>query len=76
MRALVEGQFLAKRAYAEDFGFKFSKTQNNSVCYKKHPKFSDKGTKILATGGASVNRSILQVLSDVFNAPVYVQVSY
>ena len=30
-------------------------------------------TRILATGGASANRSILQVLSDVFNAPVYVQ---
>lgn len=31
-------------------------------------------TKIIATGGASVNKSILQVISDVFNAPVYVQV--
>ncbi|XP_030370621.1 xylulose kinase isoform X2 [Scaptodrosophila lebanonensis] len=30
-------------------------------------------TKILATGGASVNKSILQVISDVFNAPVYIQ---
>ncbi|XP_051839932.1 xylulose kinase isoform X2 [Antechinus flavipes] len=28
-------------------------------------------TKILATGGASHNKDILQVLSDVFNAPVY-----
>ncbi|XP_056641413.1 xylulose kinase-like [Diorhabda sublineata] len=33
----------------------------------------DKNTKILATGGASKNKAILQVLSDVFNAPVYVQ---
>ncbi|KAG5862510.1 hypothetical protein JTB14_018112 [Gonioctena quinquepunctata] len=33
----------------------------------------DKNTKILATGGASQNKSILQVLADVFNAPVYVQ---
>ncbi|XP_018574163.1 xylulose kinase [Anoplophora glabripennis] len=56
VRAVIEGQFIAKRAYAEDFGFKF-----------------DKDTKILATGGASVNKSILQVLSDVFNAPVFVQ---
>lgn len=32
-------------------------------------------TKILATGGASVNQSILQVIADVFNAPVYKQVS-
>uniref|UniRef100_G3Q216 Xylulose kinase n=1 Tax=Gasterosteus aculeatus aculeatus TaxID=481459 RepID=G3Q216_GASAC len=28
-------------------------------------------SKILATGGASSNKDILQVLSDVFNAPVY-----
>lgn len=30
-------------------------------------------TKIIATGGASVNQSILQVIADVFNAPVYIQ---
>jgi xylulokinase len=30
----------------------------------------------LATGGASANKAILQVLSDVFNAPVYLQVLY
>lgn len=30
-------------------------------------------TRILATGGASVNKAILQVMADVFNAPVYVQ---
>lgn len=30
-------------------------------------------TRILATGGASVNKSILQVMADVFNAPVYIQ---
>uniref|UniRef100_A0AAQ4Q138 Xylulose kinase n=1 Tax=Gasterosteus aculeatus aculeatus TaxID=481459 RepID=A0AAQ4Q138_GASAC len=29
------------------------------------------GTRVLATGGASSNKDILQVLSDVFNAPVY-----
>lgn len=29
--------------------------------------------RILATGGASANHSLLQVLSDVFNSPVYVQ---
>ncbi|XP_059182925.1 xylulose kinase [Centropristis striata] len=29
------------------------------------------GTRVLATGGASCNKEILQVLSDVFNAPVY-----
>ncbi|CAL8294596.1 unnamed protein product [Lota lota] len=29
------------------------------------------GSRVLATGGASSNKDILQVLSDVFNAPVY-----
>lgn len=56
VRAVVEGQFIAKRAHAEDIGFKL-----------------DENTKILVTGGASKNKSLLQVLSDVFNAPVYVQ---
>lgn len=32
-------------------------------------------TKILTTGGGSENKSILQVVSDVFNAPVYIQKS-
>lgn len=40
--------------------------------YKK--KIDDK-TRIIATGGASNNNTILQILSDVFNAPVYTQVS-
>ncbi|KAF5921783.1 hypothetical protein HPG69_012954 [Diceros bicornis minor] len=35
-------------------------------------KYSLPKTKILATGGASHNRDILQVLADVFGAPVYV----
>lgn len=30
-------------------------------------------TRIIATGGASANKSILQVVSDVFGAPVYIQ---
>jgi xylulokinase len=30
-------------------------------------------TKILATGGSSSNSAILQVMSDVFNCPVYIQ---
>ena len=30
-------------------------------------------TRILVTGGASVNECILQILSDVFNAPVFTQ---
>lgn len=33
----------------------------------------ESGARILATGGASANKSILQVLADVFNTPVYVQ---
>ncbi|KAM4606083.1 xylulose kinase isoform 2-T2 [Polymixia lowei] len=54
VRALVEGQFLAKRLHAERLGYKIIP-----------------GTRVLATGGASTNKAILQVLSDVFNAPVY-----
>ncbi|XP_012062154.1 PREDICTED: xylulose kinase-like, partial [Atta cephalotes] len=55
VRALIEGQFVAKRAYAEDFGFVIGRN-----------------TRIIATGGASINKAILQVLSDVFNSPVYI----
>ncbi|KAI5606517.1 xylulose kinase [Silurus asotus] len=54
IRALVEGQFLAKRVHAQRLG------------YRIIPE-----TRVLATGGASSNKDILQVLSDVFNAPVY-----
>lgn len=54
IRALIEGQFMAKRIYAERLG------------YKIMPQ-----TRILATGGASCNQDILQVLSDIFNAPVH-----
>ncbi|KAL1006415.1 hypothetical protein UPYG_G00072080 [Umbra pygmaea] len=54
IRALVEGQFLAKRVHAEKLGYKIIP-----------------GSRVLATGGASSNKDILQVLSDVFNAPVY-----
>ncbi|XP_030405883.1 xylulose kinase isoform X5 [Gopherus evgoodei] len=54
IRALMEGQFMAKRIHAEKLG------------YKIMPR-----TRILATGGASYNKEILQVLSDVFSAPVY-----
>lgn len=54
IRAVLEGQFLAKRVHAEKLGYKILP-----------------GTRVLATGGASSNKDILQVLSDVFNAPVY-----
>ena len=33
-----------------------------------------KTRRILVTGGASANNRILQIISDVFNAPVYIQV--
>ncbi|XP_075231647.1 xylulose kinase-like [Lycorma delicatula] len=55
VRALIEGQFLARRAHAEDLGFSVGP-----------------GTRIIATGGASNNKTILQVLSDCFNAPVFI----
>ena len=57
VRALIEGQMIAKRLHAERMGFHLS---------------SD--TRILVTGGASVNTAILQVIADVFNANVYTQV--
>jgi len=37
---------------------------------------SDSKTRILVTGGGSQNEAILQVISDIFNAPVYTQVNY
>ncbi|XP_033124154.1 xylulose kinase-like isoform X2 [Anneissia japonica] len=55
IRAVIEGQFLAKRLHAENLGYHIG---------------SD--SRVLATGGASCNKSILQVLSDIFNAPVYI----
>lgn len=56
VRGIIEGQFIAKRAYIEQLGFVLNEN-----------------TKILATGGASNSLAILQVLSDVFNTPVYKQ---
>ncbi|VVC30671.1 Pre-C2HC domain,Carbohydrate kinase, FGGY, N-terminal,Carbohydrate kinase, FGGY, C-terminal [Cinara cedri] len=56
IKALIEGQFIAKRAHAEFLGYNI-----------------DTKTRIIATGGASTNNTILQILSDVFNAPVYTQ---
>ncbi|XP_013167908.1 PREDICTED: xylulose kinase [Papilio xuthus] len=54
-RALLEGQALARRAHAEDMGFKI-----------------DSSSRLVATGGASVNKELLQIFADVFNTPVYV----
>ncbi|CAG4933732.1 unnamed protein product [Parnassius apollo] len=33
----------------------------------------DSSSRLIATGGASVNKELLQIFADVFNAPVYVQ---
>ena len=54
IRAIIEGQFLAKRLHAEAMGL--TTTQDS---------------RILATGGASSSTAILQVISDVFNRPVF-----
>ncbi|KAI0226939.1 Xylulose kinase [Lamellibrachia satsuma] len=56
VRALIEGQCLAKRLYAERLG-----CSTGPHC------------RLLATGGASCNKFILQVLADVFQTPVFIQ---
>lgn len=56
IRALIEGQMLNRKAFAEDMGFNFGGN-----------------TKIIATGGSSSNKSILKVMADVFNCPVYIK---
>ncbi|RDD37305.1 Xylulose kinase [Trichoplax sp. H2] len=56
VRALIEGQFMAKRMHAENLGYDIGKCN-----------------RIIATGGASSNKALLQVLSDIFNKPIYVQ---
>ena len=58
VRAVVEGQMMAKRIHAERMGFVINPD-----------------TRILVTGGASVNTVILQIIADVFNAKVYSLVS-
>ncbi|OIT34897.1 PREDICTED: xylulose kinase-like [Nicotiana attenuata] len=53
VRAIVEGQFLSKRAHAERFGM------------PSPPK------RIIATGGASANSSILSLIASIFGCDVY-----
>ncbi|KAM3967056.1 xylulose kinase [Aphomia sociella] len=36
----------------------------------------DSSSRVIATGGASVNKELLQIFADVFNTPVYVQNEY
>ncbi|XP_061412946.1 xylulose kinase isoform X1 [Lethenteron reissneri] len=66
VRALVEGQFLAKRVHAEGLGYRTAGKDGPGPFAQTEPE-----TRILATGGASSNKDILQVLADVFNVPVY-----
>lgn len=47
-----------------------NKLVSNILCNHE----SDANTRIIATGGASTNNTILQILSDIFNTPVYTQV--
>ncbi|VDI53383.1 xylulokinase [Mytilus galloprovincialis] len=54
VRAVLEGQMIARRVYSELRGMKIT------------PQ-----SRLLATGGASNNKAIQQVMADVFNAPVY-----
>ncbi|CAI8008481.1 Xylulose kinase, partial [Geodia barretti] len=56
LRALVEGQFMAKWVHAQRLGHTITAS-----------------SRILATGGASGNTAILQIIADIFNADVYVQ---
>ncbi|CAF0883135.1 unnamed protein product [Adineta ricciae] len=55
VRALVEGQLLAKRLYLQ----RANVDLNNNV------------DQIVVTGGASVNTDLLQILADIFAKPVY-----
>ncbi|XP_062570095.1 xylulose kinase-like isoform X2 [Saccostrea cucullata] len=55
VRAVIEGQMIARKMYTEKRGM-----------------HTGLDTRILATGGASLNKAILQVISDVFGAPVFV----
>jgi len=54
IRALIEGQVMAKRLHTERMGFRITES-----------------TRVIVTGGASVNKAILQVISDIFNCRVY-----
>lgn len=57
-RSCLEGQFLRLRLHADLLGY-----SNNN----------DQNAVIRVTGGASNNTTILQIISDVFNRPVYRQ---
>lgn len=69
VRACVEGQFIRLRAHAQQMGFSPPNPTSGSVSNDS----GDARPRLLATGGASRNKSLLQVMADVFNCPVYVQ---
>lgn len=55
VRAVLEGQFMARLMYAKSCGLQI-----------------DPNSRVIATGGASANPAILQVIADIFNTAVYV----
>ena len=55
VRAVLEGQILAKLAHSSSLGYHASA-----------------GSRVIATGGASSNPHILQLIADVFNTQVFV----
>jgi xylulokinase len=54
VRAVVEGQLLAKYVHSRSLGYRITST-----------------SRIIATGGAAQNKTILQILANIFNANVY-----
>lgn len=59
VRALVEGQFLARRLHAERLGVRFGSTS--------------RAGNIIVTGGASRNDTIVQIIANIFQRDVYRQ---
>ncbi|XP_053408288.1 xylulose kinase-like isoform X1 [Mercenaria mercenaria] len=55
VRAVLEGQFLARLMYAKLCGLQIG------------PE-----SRVIATGGASANQAILQIIADIFNTSVYI----
>ena len=55
VRAIIEGQIIAKYIHTKNLGFNINRT-----------------SRVLATGGASTNSDILQVVANVFNCNVFI----
>lgn len=78
VRAVVEGRFLAMRLHAELLGLSgggnsgAGSAGGPGTCAGAGSAARGPGVRrVIATGGASANMAILQVLADVFGAPVY-----